>query len=65
MSGGVSRFGRNVASGPSPELLRSIFSGITTQTRGGRKYAQLVMDDSGRWRVARAADLDKTLPGDE
>lgn len=54
-----------MATGPSPELLRSIFSGISRQTRGGRRYARLGMDDTGRWRVARAADPDKTLPGDE
>lgn len=65
MPGVSSRVGWNTGTGPSPELLRSIFSGITKKTRGGRKYARLVMDDSGRWRVARAADPDKTLPGDE
>jgi len=62
---GISRVRRNVALGPSPDLLGSIFNGITTQARSGRTYARLFMDDSGRWHVARTADTDKALPGDE
>lgn len=62
---GTSRFKRDVATGPSSELLRSIFNGITEQTGGGRTYAQLVMDDSGRWRVARTADADEILSDNE
>lgn len=54
-----------MANGPSPELLGSIFNGIAKQTGSGRTYARLVMDDSGRWRVARAADPDKILLGDD
>lgn len=64
-SEGISRFRRNVAAGPSAELLGSIFNGIAKQTGGGRKFAQLDMDDSGRWRVARIADTDKILTGDD
>lgn len=62
---GVSRFRRDVATVPSPELLRSIFNGIAKQSGSGRAYAQLVMDDSGRWRVARTADADEIIPDNE
>jgi hypothetical protein len=56
---------RDVALEPSPELLGSIFNSITKQSRSGRIYARLIVDDSGRWRVARTADVDEIPPGDE
>lgn len=62
---GIGIFRRDVVDGPSPELVAAIFNGIAKQTGSGRTYARLVMDDSGRWRVARSANPDKMLPGDD
>lgn len=49
----------------SPELVHSIFGGISRMARG-RRFALLMMDDeSGRWRVIRSQRPAKTFPTNE
>ena len=50
------------SAGISPELVNSIFGGITKTFRG-KRFALLVMDDSGRWRAARNQELANTSTG--
>lgn len=47
--------------GPSSELIAAIFRNIT-RTTGGRRFAQLRMDDSGRWRVVHVDRAPQTFP---
>lgn len=48
----------------SPELVTSIFGGVSKEVRG-KKFALLMMDESGRWRVAHSQIPAKTFPGNE
>lgn len=47
--------------GLSAELVNAIFCGITRKN-GGRWFAQLSMDDSGRWRVVRTSRPPDVFP---
>lgn len=48
----------------SPELVNSIFGGVSEEVRG-KRFALLTMDDSGRWRVAHNQRPTKTFPDNE
>lgn len=53
--------GGNNSSGLSPDLARAIFGGITRR-KGGKRFARLGMDDTGRWKVVRYSKLDEVFP---
>lgn len=48
----------------SPELVKSIYGGVSKEVRG-KRFALLTIDESGRWRVAHSQRPAKTFPGNE
>lgn len=48
----------------SPELVNSVFGGVSKEVRG-KRFALLMMGDSGRWRVVHSERPAKTFPGNE
>lgn len=49
------------AGGLPSGLLNAIFCGVTRK-EGGKRYAQLAMDDAGRWRVVRHSKPSEVFP---
>lgn len=56
-----SRYRRADEPGLSSELVAAIFRNIT-KTRGGKRFARLRMDDSGRWRVVHIDKAQDAFP---